>query len=315
MTRHLPPHACALALLLLGGLERPALAQDADDYFQQGVEALRTGDPERATTLFEKSYALQPRAATLCNLALAYDHWDEHETLAAETYDRCAEEDRSGRFRAHARERAREIRADLAADGGAGTPDGVEAPPSESAEAPPPGTSPPPPEPAGIRAPGPAPAGPPVGWVPPPATAPPGPPPRGATILWPPPGPAVRPERSHPLLWVGLGSSVLGAGAIVAGLLTMQGVRADADYLDGEYDGGDVPIRGGSGDADLLESARGRSDFAVVLYAVGGGLAALGIGLMIADTAQDDTPAPAGARAVIVPVPGGALASVRVVVP
>jgi len=281
-----------------------AYAQDAEEYFRRGVAALRTGNAEAATTMFEKAYALQPRAATLCNLALAYDRWGGHEELAAEAYARCAEEDSTGRFRGHAREREQELRAALRANAAGGTSDA----------APPP---PPPPE-ARIAPPGPAPTAPP----PRPALAGPrvSPPPGGRLAPAPtapmlvirrlPPPP---PERSHTLLWVGLGSGVLGAGALVVAIVTAQGVQADADYLDAEYDGGDRPIPAGSDDAEVLESARSRSDFSIALYAAGGALAALGVGLILADVARSDSPEPA--TAAIVPLPGGALATVRAPLP
>lgn len=129
--------------------------------------------------------------------------------------------------------------------------------------------------------------------------------------------PVARPraERSHTLLWVGVGSGVLAGAAIVAGGVTVAGVQTDADYLAREYDGGDEPIAAGSEDAEILASARGRRDFGIALYAVGGALAALSLGLIIADVAQGEPDAAPGTTAAVVPVPGGALASVRVCVP
>lgn len=303
------PRASVLLVLLVALLTAPGLvhAQEADEYFRRGVEALRAGDAERATTMFEKSYALQPRAATLCNLALAYDRWEDHGELAAETYGRCAEEDRSGRFRAHARDRARQIRAELAARAAPGPTDAEATPPSPA----PPEARIAPPGPAPPATAGPAPAARTGTWVrgPAPARPPPGP-----MVVWrvAPPAP---PERSHTLLWVGLGSGVLGGAAIAAAVVTVQGVQADADALDEEYDGGDRAIPAGSRDAELLDSARARSDFSIALYAAGGVLAALGVGLILADVARDDAPSPPRTSAALVPLPGGALATVRAELP
>ena len=126
-------------------------------------------------------------------------------------------------------------------------------------------------------------------------------------------GPA--PERSHTLLWVGVGSGILGAGAIAAGLVTVSGVRSDADALSRDYDGGARAIPAGSADAELLDSARARSDFAIALYAVGGALTALSVGLVIADVARGSPDSATSTSAAIAPIPGGAMASVRVALP
>ena len=107
----------AITLVLLacaaGRADEPAPAAMA--LFKRGVEALRAKDYEAASSAFQQSYALSPKAAAMCNLALTYDRWEGHLADAVESYRKCAEDDDSGRFRDHALERARELRARLAA--------------------------------------------------------------------------------------------------------------------------------------------------------------------------------------------------------
>ena len=124
--------ALALALLLLA----PAAARaeepvpEARDLFKEGVAALRADDYPAAARAFGRSHALEPRAATLCNLALTYDRWPGHEREAAGAYEQCAAEDDSGRYREHARARAGILRGDETGTGtgtgaGAGTGTGA----------------------------------------------------------------------------------------------------------------------------------------------------------------------------------------------
>jgi Flp pilus assembly protein TadD len=102
-----------------------ASADDAPALFKRGVEALRKSDFAAAADAFQQSYALSPKAATMCNLALTYDRWGGHVGEAVDAYAKCAEDDTSGRFVEHALARARELRVQLAA-----------APPSAKPEAP-----------------------------------------------------------------------------------------------------------------------------------------------------------------------------------
>ena len=101
-----------VALLACSAVAR---ADEAPVLFKRGVGALRAKDYASAATAFQQSYALSPKAATMCNLALTYDRWDGHVAEAIEAYRKCAEDDESGRFRDHALERARQLREQLAA--------------------------------------------------------------------------------------------------------------------------------------------------------------------------------------------------------
>jgi hypothetical protein len=103
--------AAALLVVLVG----VAWADDASTLFRRGVESLRAQDYASAATAFQQSYALSPKEATMCNLALTYDRWPGHVAEAVESYRKCAEDDLSGRFRDHALERARQLREQLAA--------------------------------------------------------------------------------------------------------------------------------------------------------------------------------------------------------
>jgi hypothetical protein len=103
--------AAALLVVLVG----VAWADDAPALFKRGVDALRAQDYAAAATAFQQSYALSPKEATMCNLALTYDRWPGHVAEAIESYRKCAEDDTSGRFRDHALVRARQLREQLAA--------------------------------------------------------------------------------------------------------------------------------------------------------------------------------------------------------
>jgi hypothetical protein len=102
----------ALALPPAASAQSPGAA--ADDMFKRGVEAYRGGNYEKAADLFARAYALDPRPATVCNLALSYDKWGGHEIDAFQAYLKCAEGDSTGRYRAHAFQRARALRETLA---------------------------------------------------------------------------------------------------------------------------------------------------------------------------------------------------------
>jgi hypothetical protein len=96
------------------------VAERAALLFEDGVAALKSGRFDEAARSFEASYALEPRVAALCNLALTYDRWGSHEHQAAEAYRRCSEEDESGRFRQYAEHRAEALGAATGANAAGG---------------------------------------------------------------------------------------------------------------------------------------------------------------------------------------------------
>ena len=103
----------AMVLGLAGGGARGDEASaTAASLFKRGVEALRAKEFAAAAAAFQDSYARSAKAATMCNLALTYDRWGAHAAEAIEAYRKCAEDDESGRFRDHALERARQLRAE-----------------------------------------------------------------------------------------------------------------------------------------------------------------------------------------------------------
>lgn len=267
-----------IALLLALVLTAPASAQpnaDATRLFREGVAALRANDYAHAADAFQRSYALDPRVATACNLALTFDRWEGHRREAIEHYDRCAAADTSGRFRPHALERATALRE------------------AEAAAARPPGDPPPPPDPAPPDpfVGGPQPGGPPADGQP-----------WGVPIDE---GPA--PERSHGFLYGGIVVSALAAVSFGIGLYLIEDARADEAYLAREYDDGAIAIPRSSPDLDLLESARARADTGVILYIFAGVLAALGGTLIVIDaTAPAVEPSPY-AHLAITPLEAGAL--------
>lgn len=89
--------SCSIAaLVLLSALATPASAQSgseasmtaaARDLYQQGLDAARSGELEEAIGLFERSYALAPRDATLLNLAQV-DEQAGHLVAAVDAYRR-----------------------------------------------------------------------------------------------------------------------------------------------------------------------------------------------------------------------------------
>jgi hypothetical protein len=111
-------HRNAVLIVLLVASFASGERVEAQSYaralFQQGVEALRDGRYPDAEAAFTASYAAEPHAATLCNLALAYERWGGHTPQAIDAYDRCASEDRTGEYADHARERSSTLRASIA---------------------------------------------------------------------------------------------------------------------------------------------------------------------------------------------------------
>lgn len=80
----------------------------ADALFRQGVEALRARRYNDAASLFRLSYNMDPRAATMCNLALTEER-ARRLTAARDAYNQCARDDRDGRYRRHALDRASDL--------------------------------------------------------------------------------------------------------------------------------------------------------------------------------------------------------------
>ncbi|MBX3250431.1 MAG: hypothetical protein KF901_24865 [Myxococcales bacterium] len=117
MSRSLALLVALLGPALAGGAHAQDEAGEGRELFRAGVEALREGRHEDAARAFRRSYDAEPRAATLCNLALTYEEWGDHVEHAASTYERCAAEDDTGRFVDHARERAHALRAEQRAAG------------------------------------------------------------------------------------------------------------------------------------------------------------------------------------------------------
>lgn len=104
----------ALCVLIMGPVEVHAEESGADALFNQGVRSLRSNQYDDAAALFRLSYEMEPRAATMCNLALTYERQRRY-TQARDSYRRCASDDREGRYRGHALERAGELDRQIAA--------------------------------------------------------------------------------------------------------------------------------------------------------------------------------------------------------
>lgn len=253
------PLALAFAAALLASPTPTHAQEDARSLFRAGVESLREGEFTDAERAFLASYEIEPRAATLCNLALTYDRWGGHEEQAARAYERCAAEDDTGRYRAHATQRASDIRQALSLRQALGSPP----PEPEAADAPNPfmNDAPPPTEPedgeevevAEHRAPG---------------TEP--------------------PSRSHGLLWGGLVSALAGGGLFLGGAVLAGNGRDDLDELDmltGGGGGDTVLLEPGSPEAQLYRDAERKRTTALGLYVGGAVLVALGATLVVLDVA------------------------------
>ncbi len=116
MNRFVPP----LLILVVSATSTPVLAQaalapggnesvaaaEARSLFEQGAAYLQVRDYDAAVRSLIRSAALQPRAATFCNLAIAQERRG-NTSDAITAYRACAEIDESGRYREHAQERMR----------------------------------------------------------------------------------------------------------------------------------------------------------------------------------------------------------------
>lgn len=97
-----------LTLLAILACAAPAAAQDAErarQLFEQGVAAMDRGNPAQASTYFQQSYQLFPRASTACNMALSLERTNRG-CEAVDWYRQCAALDTAGQFRTHAQRQA-----------------------------------------------------------------------------------------------------------------------------------------------------------------------------------------------------------------
>lgn len=281
-----------LGLVTVVALTGTASAQDrsevAREQFRRGVELMRDERFQAAAEAFRASYDASPRVATMCNLALAYDRWGAYPEITAESYERCAREDTSGRYQAHAAQRAEELRAELA---------GREPAPGPREPAPEP-TLPPDPfvrdgaagqaSASGAGASG------------------PGAPPLTAQ----PPPPAETSSGGHGLLWAGVAAGGVSLASLVGAVLLASSASGDEDHLRRTYpdsDGDGVfQIPRGSAGEEILDSAETKAGWSIALYAVSGATAALAAALIVLDLTapgESDTAPQVG----IAPVEGGAM--------
>lgn len=238
------------------------LEAEASALFKRGVAALQKNSFALAVDMFKRSYELNPKAATICNLAITYDRWPGHEADALTAYRTCAEDDRSGRFRDHALERSRTLRTQL--------------PPQPDPE----------PEPV------PVPLPPPV--RPPPRQPDPAPqvqpPPRPIQLAPPilvPVQPAKR-ESRHRLLISGGIITALGVVLLAAGIGANVKSNQAVDQLNPyvvELDDGSLEIPGDK--QSLYDSAVNNQRAAKALYGTGGVVTAAGVTMMIVGAAID----------------------------
>ncbi len=285
-------------------------AQHARALFAEGVTALQQHDYPGAERDFAESYRRLPRAATQCNLALTYDRWEGHVRQAVDAYRRCAHDDTSGRFRAHAAERAEALQAMLGQRDASSTTD------ADASPSPPNGT--------GLGAQGTStsgsstdtglsPTGTPFETTPHSTGGTPG---AGPAPLAPTPvTPLPAPGRSHTLLFIGIGAALAAAASTVAGVVFMGHANSADMRLTAAYPDGAIPAVRADGstnpDVQTLDDARTDKATGVVLYVVGGALGALGVALVVVDLTA---PTPGGASPTAVafaPVPGGGAITAR----
>lgn len=82
-----------------------------EELFRLGAQALNENRYADAASMFRLSNDMERNVETTCNLALTYERWGGHDAQAFETYQACAAEDTTGRFRPHAEERIAALRA------------------------------------------------------------------------------------------------------------------------------------------------------------------------------------------------------------
>jgi len=238
-----------LLTVALMALATSAGAQDdAQAAFDEGVRALRMEQYEEAAAAFQRSYDIEAKAETACNLALTYDRWEGHSEEAIDAYLQCAQDDESGRFRDHAIARAAALRSErnpAAAE---------ELPPAEGGETAEEGTEA---EPIA--------EGPGEDTAVDPATVADAPAPRSRTLLL-----------------IGGATAVVGLALIAGGAVAAGKGRDRIDQLRIDYPDGVITDAEGAAILNDAESFRSR---AIGFYVTGGIVAAAGIALAAIDLA------------------------------
>lgn len=244
---------------------RPAAAEtpenEASTLFKRGVAALQKNSFALAVDMFKRSYDLNPKAATICNLAITYDRWPGHEADALTAYRTCAEDDRSGRFRDHALERSRTLRTQL--------------PPQTDPE----------PEPVPVPVPVPQPV-----RQPSPRQTEPAPPPPPPIQLAPPVLVPVQPakrESRHRLLISGGVITALGVVLLAAGIGTNVKSNQAIDELNPFVVERDGVLEIPSDKQSLYDTAVNNQRAAKALYGTAGVVTAAGVTMMIVGAAID----------------------------
>lgn len=276
--------AIVLCVGLLNTARVFAQHDEARDLFEQGVRALHDSHYEEAVQLFQRSHASRARAASECNLGLAYEQWGNHEVEAAAAYEQCAVEDDSGAFRQHAIERARVLR-----EAAAHRRETATANTANSEHTPEASTPEPAPSPSSVVA------------TSPEAT--------GSTALTSQASAAPR-ESSHVALWTGIALSGVSVGALIAGAVLALDSQSDSEHLDRKYPDGNIPAEVDgepNPDITLLHDAQTKSDWSTGLYVAGAIGAAAGATLIVLDL----TVLQADAGVAVTPSTEGASVSLR----
>lgn len=266
------------SFMVFGAWSGQAAAEQsgADALFSRGVRALRADQFDEAISLFRLSYDMEPRASTMCNLALAYER-SERLREALESYRRCAEDDMEGRFRSHAYERARDLERRL---------DARREPLVLQQQQGPPRVIPVHQQPPQIGQPRPYPT---QGYQVQPQVIP------GQT-------PTYQPQRrAHVFAWVGIGVGVLSLGCL--GTAIGLNVWSNNVY-DEVYDQYGFNVPAGSSTEDRVERGRSGRNAALGLYIGGGISGALAIVFLILDAARVD-PSRRVVRVAAAPTDGG----------
>jgi tetratricopeptide (TPR) repeat protein len=236
-----------LALALLAFAASASAQDDAQAAFDEGVQALRMEQYEQAAAAFQRSYDLEAKAETACNLALTYDRWEGHSEDAIDAYLQCAQDDESGRFRDHALARASALRSERhpaeaeelppATDEGDAEDEGDEGDEGDGDA-----------EPVPVVEHGDAPA-----------------------------------PRSRTLLFVGGATAVVGLALVAGGAIIAGKGRDRIDQLRIDYPDGVITDPEGAAILDDAETLRSR---ALGFYVAGGIVAAAGIALAAIDLAR-----------------------------
>lgn len=280
------PSSLCIAALIIAALagRSSASAQDRETAradFRAGVTSLESGDYAAAEAAFSRSLAGHPTAAAQCNLALTYDRWGGHGPQALAAYEACTERDASGQYRDHAIQRAAELRAERDAALAASS-----MPPSSTG-----------PSPIAVTQSSSVPT-----MAPTNNTSP------RPTMVY---RQAPPEDPSRAFLWLGLASTVLAGGALVAGLLLASSAGADVEELESagyRMDGDRYLIPANDPGVDTLSAAETKSAAAIGLYigaAVTGALAITFYAIQGTSSSDDD------AELSLTPIEGGAMATAR----